>query len=150
MRTIARAYPIAYATERRRAELRAMAYSDYLRSPEWAQVRWHAMHEGQHRCRLCGALDRLEVHHNDYTCRGAETPADVVVLCDACHERHHVTRPPAVDAEAVRRPAVAGPALELERLRAAILSARAVGDDPLADRLTGERDTLWRSLARGT
>ncbi len=139
-------YPIAYATSARRAELRSMPYAEYLRTTEWAQVRWCALNEGCHRCRLCGALDALEVHHNDYTTRGGETLADVVVLCDGCHERHHLAHPPVTDAAGTPPPAPGDP--ELERMRGLILAARARGDHQEADRLTREREKVWRSLCR--
>lgn len=148
--TYSAGYPIAYATPARRAELRAMPYVDYLRTPEWKQVRWVALHEGGHRCRLCPNMVGLDVHHpHGYECRGAETIADVVVLCRDCHEREHVTRAPQADAGPLPpRPPLTGAAAELDRLRCEILASRAAGDDSTADRLTSERDALWRSLAR--
>lgn len=139
-------HPIAYATEARRRELRAMAYSEYLRSPEWRQVRWTALHEGGHRCRLCPEVHGLEVHHpHGYECRGAETSADVVVLCDACHNREHVTRAPVVDAAALPAREPTETEARLAAMAARIVALRDFGDHTEADRLTRERDALFRS-----
>ena len=139
-------YPIAYATEARRRELRAMSYSDYLRSPEWRQVRWTALHEGGHRCRLCPEVHGLEVHHpHGYECRGAETSADVVVLCDACHNREHVTRAPVVDALRAAGSGAHRIEARLAAMAERIVYLREVGDHTEADRLTRERDALFRS-----
>jgi hypothetical protein len=85
----------------RLAELGAMRYRDYLRTPEWRRTRAAALDRADHRC----SLDRehpgqIEVHHNTYDRLGAELPSDLVVLCQACHRLHHEAsgrprRPPA-------------------------------------------------------
>lgn len=82
-------YPIAYATEKRRAELRAMPYGEYLRTPEWSQVRWFALCRDGFSCVFCAAADSLHVHHRRYDNRGAERGDDVVTLCERCHRKHH-------------------------------------------------------------
>lgn len=82
-------WPIAYATPARRAELRAMPYADYLRTPEWAQVRWAALCRDGHACVICGARSALEVHHRTYKRVCEEWLCDVTTLCAVCHERHH-------------------------------------------------------------
>lgn len=74
----------------RLAELRAMPYREYLRTPEWQAKRRAALARTGHRC----VLDRshtanLEVHHNSYERLGDERPEDLVVLCGPCHARHH-------------------------------------------------------------
>jgi restriction endonuclease Mrr len=79
------------ATPKRLAELRTMPYDEYLRTPEWRQIRAAALVRADHRC----ALDpnhpgRLEVHHRYYERRGAELPSDLIVLCGDCHRRHHL------------------------------------------------------------
>lgn len=80
-------YPI---NSERIAELRAMPYRDYLRTPEWCQTRAAALERAGHRCSLDHThSDHLEVHHNTYDRLGAELPSDVVVLCQACHRVHH-------------------------------------------------------------
>jgi hypothetical protein len=69
--------------------LQRMPYGQYLRTPHWRKVRDEALNRAQGRCALCNATDRLQVHHRTYERRGCERPADVVVLCDDCHGRHH-------------------------------------------------------------
>lgn len=141
---------ITFVPEHRSAELRAMPYAAYLRTPEWRHIREVALIDSRRRCRLCGKGDRpLEVHHNTYPDRGAEELADLVVLCDECHDRHHhaVSDPGRVEAAAPRH--LSGVERDLDVLRCDILAARQRGDDATADRLTGEREALWRSLAKG-
>ena len=75
------------------ADLRALAYVDYLKTPHWQRVREAALEHADYRCQLCGAQDRtLEVHHNNYERLGCERPSDVIALCDPCHGYHHEPR----------------------------------------------------------
>jgi restriction endonuclease Mrr len=74
----------------RLAELRAMPYDEYLRTPEWKQTRAAALVRADHRCALDPShTGRLDVHHRYYERRGAELPSDLIVLCRACHHLHH-------------------------------------------------------------
>ena len=69
-----------------------MEYTDYLTSDHWRIVVAEAKRRAGHKCLLCGRTDLpLEVHHNDYTRVGMESPNDVIVLCWKCHRRHHDT-----------------------------------------------------------
>lgn len=61
------------------------AYLAYLSSDGWRRVREAALDHAYHRCTVCGATGGLEVHHRHYRTLGAEAPADLVVLCRACH-----------------------------------------------------------------
>lgn len=71
------------------ARLRYMSYGLYLKTPHWQSVRKAALARAENRCALCNDIQNLEVHHRTYSRRGAERPADVVVLCGACHSRFH-------------------------------------------------------------
>jgi len=79
------------ARRRSIARLRAMPYREYLETEWWQTVRSGALDRAGHRCQLCGAngTTELHVHHNSYENRGAEHPEDLVVLCRACHSKHH-------------------------------------------------------------
>lgn len=55
----------------------------------WKARREEALDRRGRRCELCRATSRLQVHHNTYERVGAELPDDLVVLCNACHARHH-------------------------------------------------------------
>jgi restriction endonuclease Mrr len=83
--------PLAeYPVPERLAELRAMPYDEYLRTPEWKQTRAAALVRADHRCALDpNHTGRLDVHHRYYERRGAELPSDLIVLCHACHHLHH-------------------------------------------------------------
>jgi restriction endonuclease Mrr len=81
----------AVSLERLR-ELRQMPYRHYLKTPEWQRIRERALKRAQQRCQLDASHEgTLNVHHSSYARLGAEESADLVVLCDACHRRHHQT-----------------------------------------------------------
>ncbi len=74
----------------RLAELRKMPYRLYLRTPEWKRVRDAALLENGYACSMdVSHKEDLEVHHRSYENRGAERPADLIVLCRRCHRLHH-------------------------------------------------------------
>jgi 5-methylcytosine-specific restriction endonuclease McrA len=74
----------------RLAELRSMAYDDYLRTPEWKQTRAAALLRAGNACSLdVTHTDGLEVHHNTYERLGEELDTDLMVLCRHCHRLHH-------------------------------------------------------------
>lgn len=75
----------------RLAELRAMPYPLYLRTPEWRRARAAALLRAGHSCSLdVTHTDDLEVHHRTYERLGAELATDLVVLCRSCHRLHHM------------------------------------------------------------
>lgn len=71
------------------AELRSMAYKDYLQTPEWRTKRTEMLDRAEHRCQLCNRAGRLEVHHRTYERRGSELEGDLFVLCANCHDQFH-------------------------------------------------------------
>lgn len=74
----------------RRAGARTqLPYSEYLKSEWWQQRRLKALTRAEHRCQVCNAGNRLEVHHRTYERLGHERDADLVVLCRDCHELFH-------------------------------------------------------------
>jgi Mrr N-terminal domain len=74
----------------RLAELRAMPYRQYLRTPEWRQTKAAALLRAGDCCSLDAKhTGGLEVHHNTYERLGAELTTDLVVLCHSCHQLYH-------------------------------------------------------------
>jgi hypothetical protein len=74
----------------RLAQLRAMPYEEYLRTPEWRRTRAAALWCAGYSCSLdVTHTDGLEVHHRTYEHLGAELIADLIVLCHSCHRLHH-------------------------------------------------------------
>jgi hypothetical protein len=65
-------------------------YEEYLQSPQWRARRDRALRLGQWRCASCDTKRGLQVHHHTYARLGCELDADLVVLCQVCHESHHV------------------------------------------------------------
>ena len=99
--------PLAPTDGDRLAELQAMPYRAYLRTPEWRRTRAAALLRAGHRCSLDASHDRdLEAHHATYERRGEELPSDVVVLCADCHRTFHAAngRPGPRAAAAARAP----------------------------------------------
>lgn len=87
----ATARPVAEAVDAERlAELRAMPYPHYLRTPEWRRTRAAALLRAGNACSLdVTHTDGLEVHHRTYERLGAELMTDLAVLCHSCHQLHH-------------------------------------------------------------
>jgi hypothetical protein len=72
----------------REPELRSMPYQDYLQTPEWGERASDALQRAGHRCQVCQRNRECHVHHRTYQRRGAELPADLIVLCDECLALH--------------------------------------------------------------
>lgn len=74
----------------RRAGARTqLPYSEYLKTEYWKGRRLKALHRAGHKCQVCAAVDRLEVHHNSYERLGHERAEDLTVLCRDCHGLFH-------------------------------------------------------------
>lgn len=69
-----------------------LPYSEFLKTPEWKQIRDAALEQAGYRCQVCNSPDQLQVHHRDYSNLPLETLADLTVLCDGCHEIVHTNR----------------------------------------------------------
>lgn len=69
-----------------------MPYDAYLRSEWWMCVRKAALERAGHRCQVCNASERLNVHHRTYEARGCESLDDLTVLCRDCHGLFHEHR----------------------------------------------------------
>lgn len=71
------------------SDARALPYDQYLQTEHWQAMRRLALEDAGHRCLLCDADSGLDVHHRTYDRLGMEQLRDLVVLCNACHARHH-------------------------------------------------------------
>lgn len=71
------------------AELRALPYASYLRTPHWQDLRYRALLAAEHRCQSCNRGSQLDVHHRTYERLGEERLADLTVLCRSCHTIFH-------------------------------------------------------------
>jgi hypothetical protein len=70
--------------------LQNMSEEEYLQTPEWKMKRESLLKQYGFRCKLCGRVDQLQVHHANYfRSWGQEWDSDLVVLCGLCHARHH-------------------------------------------------------------
>lgn len=99
---------LAAAPRDRVAELRAMPYRAYLRTPEWRKTRAAALHRAGDQCAFDPAhTGQLHVHHRTYENLGAERAEDLLVVCEECHRVHHAHhgRPRAKARRAARRKA---------------------------------------------
>lgn len=83
----------AYDLAQLRAQvLHDMPYEVYLQSDHWQRLRRQKIEEAGGRCQACNASEELQAHHRSYADRGAEKPADLIVLCDGCHGVFHAAR----------------------------------------------------------
>lgn len=72
--------------------LRAMPYSEYLRTPEWRAKRSWMLQIENYTCERCGCRapdHELHVHHRTYENRGREYVQDLLLLCSVCHANEH-------------------------------------------------------------
>ena len=78
-------------TPERRAKkaARRAAYSAYLRSPAWFNIRDRVIARDGKCCRRCYSSGPLHVHHLTYVRFGREHLADLVTLCESCHDALH-------------------------------------------------------------
>ena len=79
--------------------------TEYLVSPHWLATRAAALERAGNRCQVCNSAVRLEVHHRTYENLGRELPADLTVLCRACHGLFHGVEVDMRDAHGVLTPA---------------------------------------------
>lgn len=83
-------------------ELYKAEYRHYLLSERWYNIRHLALKRDGYRCRDCGSVDRLEIHHRSYkhvkfhpkNCdeinqEFIEELGDVMTLCKSCHMKRH-------------------------------------------------------------
>lgn len=69
-------------------QLRTMPYNEYLLTPEWQRTRRLALKRAGDHCQECNAGGvSLEVYHTNGDNLGCEQEADVIVICEACHNR---------------------------------------------------------------
>ncbi len=64
-------------------------YHRYLQSKPWKIKSDNAKVMADHKCQLCYSPDGLETHHRTYDRLGEEKISDLIVLCSACHKKHH-------------------------------------------------------------
>lgn len=63
-------------------------YGEYLRSPQWAELRRRVFVRDGGRCQFCGER-ATQVHHLTYKRFQNEKLFDLVSICDACHSDEH-------------------------------------------------------------
>ena len=84
------------AHQARKAQLRRMPLTEYLKTSEWRALRNRALIQAGNRCQVCGKTNlQLDVHHNSYERFGHEQLSDLVVLCRSCHQHFHGILPEA-------------------------------------------------------
>src|SRR5664279_1632542 len=54
------------------AILKAMPYSEYLKTPHWKKTSQQALERARYRCQVCNTKENLNVHHNTYEHLGEE------------------------------------------------------------------------------
>lgn len=64
-------------------------YDQHINSPEWAarKDQYYAGHA--RRCRACGSVKKIHLHHKTYVRFKYELDSDLVPLCEGCHDKVH-------------------------------------------------------------
>jgi len=70
-----------------------MPYQEYLKTDHWIRVSILAKENADNKCQLCNSNGHLHTHHRTYKNLGHEKLNDVIVLCQACHEKFHNIQP---------------------------------------------------------
>ena len=78
-------------------------YEKYLDSPAWDRKRDLVIERDKGTCVRCCAEGRV-VHHKTYDNIGKEPLSDLIVLCEACHEKEHPSRVPSDHQSASQHP----------------------------------------------
>ena len=73
------------------------SYNEDLNDERWKEKREKILKRDGYKCRWCGSIDRLQVHHKYYNkypdgsrVRAWDYPDDaLMVLCDDCHKKYH-------------------------------------------------------------
>lgn len=68
-------------------------YHKYLDSEKWNVLRRKVLKAAGYRCQMCNAATRLQIHHRTYERLGFEKLADLLALCDDCHDLYHKNKP---------------------------------------------------------
>lgn len=66
-----------------------MIYREYITSDRWKKRREDYFEKHARKCRACGSLKRIHLHHKTYRRLGEERDADLVPLCHVCHTTLH-------------------------------------------------------------
>jgi hypothetical protein len=64
-------------------------YRDYLKSPQWRQLRDKVVKRDGAICQGCLSARSEHVHHMTYSHIGKEFAFQLVALCEPCHTRYH-------------------------------------------------------------
>jgi hypothetical protein len=64
-------------------------YRSYLASNWWKNKRLEILKKFGPNCEICNYSGNMNVHHNNYSCKGNETNDDLILLCRFCHESFH-------------------------------------------------------------
>jgi predicted transcriptional regulator len=67
-------------------------YQDQLNSPEWKAKRKEILIRDGNKCKLCGSINNLQVHHLEYENGKFAWEYDndkLITLCKNCHKKQH-------------------------------------------------------------
>lgn len=91
------------AVQRHGDWLRSLSYDDYLRTGDWAVVRYFALRRSGYGCERCQRGRDLQAHHQTYERRCEERLDDLIVLCADCHADTHGQPPPVSERRGLRK-----------------------------------------------
>lgn len=68
---------------------RRQSYVRYIKSAKWRKRRELYFQTHEKKCRACGSINRIELHHKTYKNIRKERDADLAPLCYKCHNAIH-------------------------------------------------------------
>jgi 5-methylcytosine-specific restriction endonuclease McrA len=77
--------------KKKRNNLEKLTYPEFLKSDYWRKVRNKVLERDGYKCKLCGSVDNLVVHHKTYKNHNNELKhlEDLVTVCNYCHHKIH-------------------------------------------------------------
>ena len=62
-------------------------YQEYINSKEWEETRARIFKRDNYHCVICGTGKNLSCHHITYENLGNEKDADLITICQDCHNK---------------------------------------------------------------
>jgi 5-methylcytosine-specific restriction endonuclease McrA len=75
----------------------SLPYVEYLNTKWWDFTRRRRLEIDKYKCKQCGGIHELEVHHLSYENLGDENIyTDLITLCSRCHNDEHYFKKPEI------------------------------------------------------
>lgn len=77
--------------KKKNINLNKLPYLEFLKSDYWNKVRNKVLERDGYKCKVCGSIDNLVIHHKTYKHHGSELKhlEDLATVCSSCHKVIH-------------------------------------------------------------